>query len=260
MESPDEVTQTPQDEDPFAEVPAELPPEEEPLPDGIEPGSLGGMNPSEETPPEAEYEPEEQPEEGEPLPPAEEVPADETPVEPEEPEVPAAEIEQSPEPEDAEQPEVPEEPDPEPEADPPTEVETSGEGQEEPTPPADSGEGEEKPEEEEKPPPKKGRSRKRKTRAPDDNTKKAGDRGYVIQVQTKGGKSPQFEEAFAREKPDEPYVLWARNGILAIRRAYHLLSGDADAKDYVLLALPAAYYSPKKVEGRKVSQTAITVS
>lgn len=240
--------------DPFADVepdPLAGTEEGEPLPPGVEEGSLGGVNPSEEAArikaeeeaaaeglqdPEAELGMEEpEPEEGEPLPPAEAVPADEEPVEvPAEPGEPAAE-EPAPEPEPEPEPETPPEEAPE--------AETPVEGKEA---------------EAEEPKKPKGRSRKKgggKKRAPANGAK--GDREYVILKQV----GPmQWEEAFERTKKDTPAILKARNGTVALRRAYHKLTeGQEEPADFTLVASPEAYFRPKPVNGRVHKQTAITI-
>lgn len=255
--TPDPI-ETPATEDPFADVPADVTGAEEPLPPGVEQGTLGGDNPSQEHPTE-------EPEEGEPLPPEEPVPADEEPVEaPEEPTEPAAEVEPSPDPEDDEQPEPPseevvplpdeepeveaEQPEPEPQPEPETEVEGSEakeksaetSGQDKP----------DKPKRSRRSSPKKGKD----------------DREYVVLKQT--GKRT-WEEAFAQDakgdhlktgKKDEPTVVVARNGESALRRAYKLLADHDNPSNYVLVATPSPYFRPKKVDGRVHKQTAISIS
>lgn len=261
-QTPDPTETTPE-EDPFADVPADplVGAEEQPLPPGVEEGSLTGDNPSEEPPPEEvlqdpeaeveEYEPEAPAEEGEPLPPAEEQPADEEPVEQEEPEVPAADVPEDVPPEP--QPEAESEPD-EPEEVPTPEPETPVEGKEgsDDTP-------------SESPPKKPKRSRKGRSRAKKGAKSAKEDREYVVLVES--DKPGEWHEAFARNakaeglhtgSDTEPTTIKARNGEVALRRAFRLLAED-EAGNYTLVATPKPYFRPKAVNGRVMKQTAITI-
>lgn len=227
--------------DPFADVPAEpIPTEEETaLPEGVEEGSLGGDNPSD-------------------VPPEEPVPAEET-------EVPGAtepEVEvQEPEPE----PEIEiEEPEPEAEHEVPAEPETPVEETEEPdsTPPLpDAAEGNEQeepdqPEAKPKPKPKRKRGKgKGKSKAKSGGGNE--ERGYVIVV---GNGKGMWTEAFPSEEVGKPFILKARNGTIALRRAYRKLTEEDDSPgDYTLVAMPEVYFRPKKVAGRVHRQTAISI-
>lgn len=261
--TPDPTEVEPTDtEDPFADVPADPTAggEGEPLPPGVEQGTLAGDNPSQEHPTE-------EPEEGEPLPPEDPVPAEEEPVEaPEEPTEPAAEVEPSPDPEDEEQPESPSEevtplPDEEPEVEaeqpetePQPEPETEVPDKEETTGASPSATEDPEPEK-----PKRSRRRSSPKKGKDD-------REYVVLKQT--GKRT-WEEAFAQDakgehlktgKKDEPTVVVARNGESALRRAYKLLADHDNPSNYVLVATPSPYFRPKKVDGRVHKQTAISIS
>lgn len=252
MESEEATTPTPDPEtdDPFADVAADpaVSGDAEALPPGVEPGSLGGENPSDAPPPEEVLqdpeELEEPPVEGEPLPPAEEVPADEEPVEEPEPE-PAAEAD---------------EPDEEPEPEAETPVAETEEAQEAPPEPEPEPEAETPEPEAEEPKKPSGRRRRSSPKKGKD------DREYVLLRRTDKGK---WEEAFGPDakgehlktgKKDVPTVVVARNGESALRRAYKLLVDDDNPANMTLVATPAPYFRPKTVNGRVHKQTAISIS
>lgn len=235
---PPEIDLGEAEEDPFAgvEPDAGLGTEEpEELPPGVEQGTLGGENPSTEAEQAAAEEalpdPEAEEPDPEPEPEPEQPPEEPPPPEPE-PEQPAAE-------------EPPPEPDPEPEPEPDP-------------PPADPPEAE-KPEEDEKPKKPKRKSRAKKgTKGKKANGKGKHDRLYVILKQ--GGKPTEWEEAFPREKEGEPNVLPARNGEVALRRAYRMLTEDGEKPgDFVLVATPRHYFDPKPVKGRVHKQPVISI-
>lgn len=217
--------------DPFAEE--NLPPDplEGELPPGVEQGSLGGDNPSEE--PEEEVVPEEerdasQDEEEEPVGESSTTGDDITSIPPED---------------------EPEEPEPIAAEEPATGVPDSPDGEKSASPEPAAGEP--------KPEPQKPKRKK--------SAKKAatpGIRGYVI---LRVGADPgDWTEAFERPDPDddEPFVLEARNGTSALRKAYRMLSEADEAEapqEYLLVPVPKKLWNPKLVKGRVHRQEAISV-
>jgi hypothetical protein len=281
----EEHTQHPP-EDPFAEVPSD-PLGEGELPPGVQPGSLGGENPSEqereeieraaaaeaelggaEETPEPEPEPEPSTEPGEFL---EDPPEpDDPPLEPEPsgepdpPPAPAPDPEPEPDPElsppPADPPPAPEPEAPEPGAEAPADPSTGVEGKGSPL----SGEnppptGEVPAADPPKAPPKKRRRRKAKKDEP-------GRRGYVIlRLSNSNGAEathPTWIEAFPRELPvsddkSEPVTISARSGEMALRAAYRKLTDNGEGA-HVLVPVPEKLFNPKSVEG-KVPDTALAI-
>lgn len=268
------------DPDPFAEVPAAETFGEEghDLPPGVQPGSLGGDNPSEapapaeeevahdslteeptggeflEEPPEPDLAPEADP----PAPPeewrAEEVPVvhDEPPqgepATPVEGSAPAGGETSAPEGE-AEVPTAPvEEPVPE---EPPIGDQPEGEAVSEP----------EEPEAKAAPGPKKRKRKPRKKKA------EKGQRGYVIlrlasEENPDHAFQPGWVEAFERDIPigdkgSEPVTIDSRSSEMALRMAYRRLSENGEAS-YTLLPVPEKLFNPKHVEG-KVPENALAI-
>ncbi len=219
--------------DPFAEVPADLG-EEEGLPPNVQPGSLGGDNPSEV--PEAEAEP----------------PA--APVEEEAAPDPLAE-----EPMGGEFMEEPPEPDFEPEA-----AAAPPEAEAPPVPADEPPVAEQPPEAEPKPEPKKRSRKPRKKKA------EKGQRGYVIlrldarrqEAVVGAAECPGWVEAFEREIPigekgSKPVTIDSRSAEMALRVAYRRLTENGEASMW-LVPVPAKLFKPKHVEG-KVPENALTI-
>lgn len=227
--------------DPFADVEPDAGLD---LPPGVEAGSLGGVDLTEEqVAADALPDPETETTEEEPEPVLPEPTLPEVEPEPVElgdtPEEPVEEPQElgQPEPTPTEGEWV-EEFDPAAEAapEPATEVEGTETAEE---PPA------EEPKAEKPKKPRKKASKKKAKGGPDD-------REYVILV--KGGPNEGVWE-----QQDE--TVKARNGNIALRRAYRLLTEDSDAAgEFTIVATPVGYFRPKTVNGRVHKQTAITIS
>jgi hypothetical protein len=282
-------------DDPFAEVPSDALGDGGVLPPGVQPGSLGGDNPSQEAAVQQEEaaagEAEEPPvpleDEAAPDPLAEEPMGGEFMEEPPEPDDLAPPVEEPV----AEEPPTPEPPAAEtPQAEPPTPVPSSPEpeGAATPAPPAPAA-----PPIEEEPPPIEGPAvpsapeegggppapepepeakpeAKKRKRKPRKKKAEKGQRGYVIlkldtdrlKAVVGGSECPSWVEAFEREVPvgeegSEPVTIDSRGGEMALRMAYRRLSENGEGT-YTLVAVPAKLFKPKKVEG-KVPENALTI-
>lgn len=226
LAAPQETT-----DDPFAETPSDPLTDEGDLPPGVEPGSLGGENPTAEGEDEVA-----EPEPGEFMEDPEELPAEgdeeDYPPEAEADVAPVSEGDDIDETSDEEAGTTVEDSDPpsddEPEADEP-----------------EADEPEAKPEAEAKP------------EVEDEPTAEDGRRGYVI---LKGSEQQGvWEEAFPRKgRSKKPATLQARNGSAALRAAYRKLTDDGEG-DFVLVAVPAKLFNPKPVSGERMGGIAIKV-
>lgn len=244
-------------EDPEAGALAQPPAEDEPpedLPPGVEPGALGGVNPSEEAASVAG--PEDDPENetlGEELPPPAEDPlAPGGDADPPEPATPVAEEKAG----DAPVPGAEDPPPPVEDDDPPPAEDSPSDplAEEEPQPGAE-------PEDDDPPadPPQNGNgSAKSKPRRRRKDSKKPGpgERTYTIFREVKA----ERVEAIGEEPEkfwDLEFEVVARSSELALRKAYRKLSENTEA-EYTLAAVPTKYFKPVPVKG-KVPDAALAI-